>query len=262
MMKCPYCVSEIDSKALVCKYCKRDIFLPKQLLIRINDLEKKLKSSAVSKSEDSESDSSGQETEAEHTAPTLFDQCWLAFFDFAKFIVLPLVLLLLAHVCIAIVYDTKILYLRLITLILPMCFGILLCRNQQRNILLWFVWVISLGLIAVVGMSAMTSLVDGSPIWPQSIYEWRDMIEFAASISFSYLTGMFLGRLVFLNANNKIPSRSLNTSTATWMNEAGDEMSSTSSLQFIAKKISEFITAIGAVVTTIIAIYTGLKGLF
>ena len=262
-MKCPYCVSSVDSQALVCLHCKRDIALPKQLMHRISQLEMMLQSAQSTQNPETSSHTT-LVVEDPTPQPTLstFEKGRNIFFDFAKFFIVPMLLLLLAHICITIIYDTKILYLRIVTLILPMFFGYLLCRNKPRNILVWIACVIGLGWVSVIGMSAATSYVDDSPIWPQTIYVWRDLIEFAASISFSYLTGMFLGRLSFLKSKSITTAAALNRKSDGWLIDTNDERAPSPSLQFIAKKISEFTTTIGAIVTTIIAIYTGLKGLF
>lgn len=261
-MKCPYCVSSIDSQALVCPHCKRDIALPKQLLFRIDQLEKLLQAEQENTRLAPTPEVSANEVVDAQTSLTQSEKYKNVLYDFLIFFIAPLFLLLLAHVCITIIYDTKILYLRIVTLILPMCFGFLLCRNQSRNILGWIVCVIGLGWVAVAGMSAATSFVDDSPIWPQSIYVWRDLIEFAASISFSYLTGMLLGRLAFLKSNSAMPSTTSNRQTQGWPMDGRDERAPSASLQIVAKKISEFTATLGAIVTTIVAIYTGLKGLF
>ena len=41
-MKCPYCVSEINSEAVVCPVCRRDLYLFTPLREKIAELEKKL----------------------------------------------------------------------------------------------------------------------------------------------------------------------------------------------------------------------------
>ena len=262
-MKCPYCVVELNHQALVCHQCKRDIALPKQLMSRIHELEEQLQALHTHQHGQGESASPAIETETCRIATTSHEKFRNFFFDFAKFFMLPLLLLVLAHVCITIIYDTKILYLRLVTLILPICFGYFLCHRQSRNTLVWLVCVVTLGWVAVACMSAVTSYVDDSPIWPQTIYVWRDLIEFAASISFSYITGMLLGRLSFLKSNSIMVSTSVNRQTSgSWLADKNDERVPSASLQMIAKKISEFTATIGAIVTTIVAIYTGLKGLF
>ena len=49
--------------------------------------------------------------------------------------------------------------------------------------------------IAVLGMSAVTGHVDKVPVMPENLREWREFIEYAASITFSFVTGLFLGKL-------------------------------------------------------------------
>ena len=41
-MKCPYCLSDIDAEAYVCKTCTRDLYLFKPMLQKVSDLEEKL----------------------------------------------------------------------------------------------------------------------------------------------------------------------------------------------------------------------------
>ena len=41
-MKCPYCLSDIDSEAYVCKVCTKDLYLFKPLIQKVSDLEEKL----------------------------------------------------------------------------------------------------------------------------------------------------------------------------------------------------------------------------
>ena len=46
-------------------------------------------------------------------------------------------------------------------------------------------------------MSAITSLVDKTPVMPQSMIEWKEFIEYSLSITFSFLTGILLGTISF-----------------------------------------------------------------
>lgn len=262
-MKCPYCVSELKSQALVCHQCKRDIALPKQLMSRINALEEQLYALQTKQHNLSESARIACQAQAPATNQNSKNKYQNIFFDFTKFFLLPLFLLMLAHFFITVVYDTKILYLRLVTLVLPMCFGYFLFRNQTRNPFVWVIAVVILGWISVAGMSVATSYVDESPLWPQTIYIWRDLIEFAASISFSYMTGMLLGRRSFLKSINiTTSSTAAHPASSGWLSDKNEERLPSVSLEIVAKKINEFTATIGAIVTTIVAIYTGLKGLF
>ena len=41
-MHCPYCLSEVDEAASVCKTCTRDIYLFKPMMAKLADLEVQL----------------------------------------------------------------------------------------------------------------------------------------------------------------------------------------------------------------------------
>ncbi|MFY9137258.1 hypothetical protein [Zwartia sp.] len=231
-------------------------------MLRINELEDQLHTLEKNQLSQMQSDTLSIETDSFEATTSSFEKYRNFFFDFSRFFMLPLLLLVLAHVCITIIYDTKIVYLRIVTLILPMCFGYFLYHKQSRNTLVWLICVVTLGWVSVAGMSVVTSHVDDSPIWPQTIYVWRDLIEFAMSITFSYVTGMLLGRLSFLKSNSPVTSTTVITHTAGgWFLDKNEEQVPSASLQIIAKKINEFTATLGAIITTIIAIYTGLKGL-
>ena len=39
-MQCPYCLSEVHADASVCKFCTRDLYLFKPMLVKLEALEK------------------------------------------------------------------------------------------------------------------------------------------------------------------------------------------------------------------------------
>ncbi len=88
-MKCPYCVSDINSKALVCKSCNRDIFLPKQLLLRISYLEKQLQTSQTRKTEESDFNSLAASSQPPQVPLTTVAKFQVAALDFLKFFCWP-----------------------------------------------------------------------------------------------------------------------------------------------------------------------------
>jgi hypothetical protein len=56
-----------------------------------------------------------------------------AFRDIIIYLLVPLALLLLAHALITIVYDTNMIYLRLISMAMPLPFGYFLFKQHQHN---------------------------------------------------------------------------------------------------------------------------------
>jgi hypothetical protein len=257
-MNCPYCLSEIAEEAVVCKVCTKDVYLFKPMMARIAELESKLL-------ESSSSDNHIQRIEAleaqlaEHVEKKYSNRGLKAiFFDAIIFILLPLAVLLASHYLITIVYDTKMLYLRIISMLLPLPFGYFLFKSFRRTIFPWVLSVVLLAITTVISMSWLTSLVDHSPVLPQSVFEWREMLEYAASITFSFLTGMLLGKISYSNKHLAKSAR-ISLFTKFILHFLGDEKLSPEGIHELMKKINEYVGTIIALGTTALSIYTGLK---
>ena len=106
----------------------------------------------------------------------------------------PLLLLLIAHGIIIILYDANPWILRIASMLIPLPFGAVSWARGNRHLLFSLVFALGLAISAVLGMSAITGMVDGAPVLPQDLREWREILEFAASISFSFLTGLLVAR--------------------------------------------------------------------
>ena len=198
-MNCPYCQSEVHADAVVCKTCHRDFYLVKPMMEKVAALEKQLAEMPdIAPQLARIAELEHQLAEGNATPPPQPAQSeGGSFADSMAYLVLPLLLLLAAHALITVVFDLNILYLRVISIVLPMPFGFLLFRKHARRMLPWFLGVIALALASVIGMSGITSLVDGTPVMPQNNFEWREVIEYSASIAFSFLTGFRGARAVF-----------------------------------------------------------------
>jgi hypothetical protein len=115
--------------------------------------------------------------------------------DALLFFGVTLALLLVAHILIVMVYDLKPLYLRVATLLLPLPFGFLMCQRHPRRFGATLAVSFVTAVAAVLGMSMITGAIDKVPILPRDLRELREYIEFSASIGFSFLTGILLGKL-------------------------------------------------------------------
>ena len=257
-MNCPYCLSEIADEAVVCKVCTKDVYLFKPMMARIAELESKLLESSPSENHLKRIEVLEAQL-AEHVEKKYSNRGLKAiFFDAIIYILLPLAVLLASHYLITIVYDTKMLYLRIVSMLVPLPFGYFLFKSIKRQIFPWVLSVVLLAVTTVIGMSWITSLVDHSPILPQNIFEWREMLEYAASISFSFLTGMLLGKIAY---SNKHISKSSHISPITKiiLHVLGEDKLSPEGIHELMKKINEYAGTIIALGTTAISIYTGLK---
>lgn len=218
---------------MVCKTCSRDLYLFKPMMARIAELEmqvRELSSRQTISEQTDELVERGAEAINRATAN-------LGNFsgDVARYLLAPLALLLIAHALITVVYDLNVVYLRLISMVLPLPFGFWLFRDEPRTLLPWFIGTAFLAVASVIGMSAIISLVDQTPVLPRNAFEWRELLEYSASIAFSFLTGMLISRVT----GGKVNPDNLHALSSNFKMIGG---------------------SIAAVLTTVVSIYTGLKG--
>ena len=259
-MNCPYCLSEVVEEASVCKVCTRDLYLFKPMMAKVAELEKRL--------EEIPNQDAYEHRIAE--LQLLLDEqvqkqveprgLSLSLLDVVIYIGIPLVLLLAAHGLITIVYDTKPLYLRLISIVLPLPFGYFLFKGAPRGLFPWFMGVVFLAISSVIGMSWMTSLVDGSPIWPQNAFEWREVLEYSASIAFSFLTGMLLGGVAYASKQRRRQAGVMNALIQLASTQSAGGVS-IQGVHGLMKSLQEYGGTVVALGTTAVSIYTGLKGI-
>ena len=260
-MKCPYCLSLVEDEAVVCKVCTRDLYLLKPMMEKIRALEEKIQTQQ-SHEELQERIAELEEAllqahEAVHAKKEGF---WKHLFNLGQFFLIPLALLLLGHALITVVYDLPLLYLRLVSVALPMPFGFWLFRSRKRILLPWFIAAAGLASGSVIGMSAITGWVDHTPVMPQNMLVWKEFIEYAASISFSFLTGMLLGGMAYRRTHMRATKAAHPLLRAVVAHLSEGKLSGESVQQLVSKLENLGGTAI-AVGTTAMSVYTGLKSL-
>jgi len=260
-MSCPYCLSEVAEEATVCKVCTRDIYLFKPMMAKVAELERRLEEIPNQDAYEhriAELQLLLDEQAQKQAKPRSVTSSLL---DIVVYIGIPLLLLLAAHGLITIIYDTKPLYLRLISIVLPLPFGYFLFKGAPRGLFPWFMGVVFLAISSVIGMSWMTGLVDGSPIWPQNAFEWREVLEYSASIAFSFLTGMLLGSVAYASKQRHVRKASVNPFLKAVVTGLGEGHISPKGLHGLMNKLQEYGGTIVALGTTAVSIYTGLKGI-
>lgn len=258
-MKCPYCLSAVEQEASVCKVCTRDLYLFKPMMEKVASLESRLAEipdrealeRRIAELETYIEDARREQERAKETSAH-----WIG--QILQFLIIPLSVLLIGHALITVVYDLPLIYLRLLSMVVPLPFAYVLFSRRQRPIVPWFFGTAVLAAFAVIGMSSITGLVDGTPVLPQSTVEWKEFIEYSASISFSFLTGMLLGGLAYVRRH-----RSRSSQVSPWVAAVvaglGDGRLSPELLQKLMHKVNEFGGTVVALGTTAMTIYTGLK---
>jgi hypothetical protein len=258
-MNCPYCLSEVLEEAHVCKTCTRELYLFKPMMAKISSLEGQLAatpSQEVNELRIAELEYLLDEQNQKLANRSLFT--WIK--DIAVYLIVPLLLLLLAHWLIAIVYDTKMIYLRIISIVLPLPFAYFLFKAHSHKLFPWFIGVVFLAVASVIGMSWITSLVDHSPVWPQNLFEWREVLEYSASIAFSFLTGMLLGGVAYASKQRRRQAGIMNALIKVASTQSAGSVS-IEGVHGLMKSLQEYGGTVVALGTTAVSIYTGLKGI-
>lgn len=249
-MQCPYCASAIADEALVCPTCRRDLFLVKPLLERIATLEAELAARpALPVAEQAPGDSALADVVSTEAASDVMHSLPAAAAIFAAL----LALLLLGHWLFVFVYDANVLYLRIFALLLPLPFGFVFARASGFSLPLGVTTAVCGALLAVLGMSGVTSLIDAVPVLPQDMVEVREFLEFSASIGFAFLTGFWLHH--WAEQRRIRHQAALERLRAAGVGGLGEKLADSMT------RWSDFGSAAVAFVTTVLSIYTGLKDL-
>ena len=257
-MKCPYCTSEISDAALACPHCAHDLYLLKPLLERIAALEAQLKE------RDGAAAPAGAVAETDvgvaGEAPAQAEQSGAARpGDWILLWGTPLALLLAAHGLITVVYDLNNLYLRLVSLFIPLPFGFLLMLRGRHAFGASLFAAFCMELLAVLGMSGLTALVDQTPLLPQNMREWREFVEYAASVGLSYVTGMVLGEMLRhrIESTRDQAVRSLALKLARMITSG---QKNAEKVEAMAKKLNDLGGSLTAAATTAASVYMGMQG--
>lgn len=190
-MQCPYCVEDINDAAIVCPYCRHDL-APSKILIDENkalqDEIEKLQAEVIelrALKARVESDSKVLARRKAAPARAMIDELII-------YGLLPIALLLLAHLVIIVLWDQPTLYLRIVSIALPMPFGFALVWRERRNLL----WTVAFGAgvscLSIIGMLAVMHVNYQDAIVPASRQEWIEDLQYFTSIALAYVTGGLL----------------------------------------------------------------------
>jgi hypothetical protein len=183
-MECPFCLEDFNEEALTCKDCGRDLRLVRPIINENMGL--------VAQIEELQIQVDRARASVERTnAPLTF---WAT--HSAVYLVAPVVLLLLAHLLIVVVLDISPLYLRIASIAIPLPFGFAVLWLSHHDIRWSIADGILVGILAVTGMLAIVALIYNVPLLPEGFHEWRETLEYVASIALANVTGSVIALLL------------------------------------------------------------------
>jgi hypothetical protein len=252
-MECPFCFEDFNDEALACKNCGRDLRLVrplinenKALVAQIEELQLQVEKARTAI--------------AQTAAPGRF---WSIHFGFYVFI--PAVLLVAAHFLIIVVLDSSPLYLRFASIAIPLPFGFALPWLSHHGIRWSVLDGILIGLLSVGSMLTVVAFIDRVPVLPGAARDWRETLEYVASIALANVTGSVIAILARRLLPRTLDAGGAPSPAAMIIAQSFGRHVGNQALRRRAQKIQDNFGTIGTAAAALAAgagsIYTGVRAL-
>jgi hypothetical protein len=251
-MECPFCTETIRDEAIACKSCSRDLRFVKPVLLELQGLVSELDTLAHALDR-------ARAKLARLKNPRRYHAVHAALY-----VVIPLVLLVAAHVIVTIVLDVTPLYLRLASIVIPLVLGIVSVPISKLGGWGALLAGAVTSVLSVACMLAVTGINDNVSILPASLREWREVAEYVASIALAFVSGNVLGTVVFRILPSTLAQGGKPNAFAFRAARLLGEHVGEEQMRRRARLIQELIQTLGPIVGAAAgmagSLYTGLKG--
>jgi hypothetical protein len=253
-MECPFCAESIKDEAVACKHCSRDLSVSRPVMLEVQDIVSEL--DRLRRELDS---AKAKLYRMQHRVRNTIIHGML-------YLLVPIILLVAAHIIVTIVLNVNPLYLRLASFVIPLPFGFALYARDKVGIRGAILVGISMAIIAVTCMLTVTGLNDHVPIMPGPWVEWREVIEYAASMALAFVSGHILGLLIFQVLPKTMVHGGKPNALAYKLARGLGQHVGEEQLRRRARTIQDLLRTFGplAGITMTVggSVYTGLKGVF